>query len=295
MPSKREKILMPSNLETVDAALYEWINEELGIHATTNEGWKKVPTIWASAERAFQSKRNKDERDDDGTLVMPIITIERTGMVKDLANKGVLGVNIFANRDYRGGTLQISRRIQQEKTSNFSNADSKRKTGAHSTTSDPSVGHGQENFRRRGEEQTAVYEILSIPYPVYLNITYSINLRSEYQQQMNEMVSPFMSRLGGINSFMLRKDGHKYEVFIQPDFSIENNVSSLNADERTYQTKVEMKVLGYIIGEGKNQITPKVVIRETQARFKLARERTILEDEVEQISNKSSKERFYRG
>jgi len=56
-----------------------------------------------------------------------------------------------------------------------------------------------------------------------------------------------------------------------------------------------MKVLGYIIGEGKNQITPKVVIRETQARFKLARERTILEDEVEQISNKSSKERFYRG
>ena len=131
---------------------------------------------------------------------------------------------------------------------------------------------------------------MSIPMPVYVDISYKILLRSEYQQQMNEMTTPFITRTGGINHFILKKDGHRYEAFIQQDFSQDNNVSSLDTDERMYETTVEIKVLGYLIGEGKNQERPKVVIRENAVEVKIPKEQVIFGDIPEHIDKRG----FYR-
>jgi hypothetical protein len=59
--------------------------------------------------------------------------------------------------------------------------------------------------------------------PVYLDITYSIMIRTEYQEQMNDLVTPFMTRTGGINYFIAKHDGHRFESFIQSDFTQDNN------------------------------------------------------------------------
>ena len=59
----RIKKIMPSTLETIDRAFYEWVDESLNIFSSTNTGWKKVPLTWVSAERSFQVKNNKDLRD----------------------------------------------------------------------------------------------------------------------------------------------------------------------------------------------------------------------------------------
>jgi hypothetical protein len=55
MPSKVET-LRPSTFETIDASVLEWVSNVLDIYATTNEGWKKVPVVWMTAERAFPAK-----------------------------------------------------------------------------------------------------------------------------------------------------------------------------------------------------------------------------------------------
>ena len=61
MPNKstKQKTLSPSTLETVDFALYNWLNEKLDIYTDSNEGRRKVPIIWITAERAFQVKDDK--------------------------------------------------------------------------------------------------------------------------------------------------------------------------------------------------------------------------------------------
>ena len=72
--------IQPSTLETIDYAFYDFINEYMNLRANTNKGWKKVPIIWSTPERAFLSK-NKQEPpifDDDGTLIYPLISISRT-------------------------------------------------------------------------------------------------------------------------------------------------------------------------------------------------------------------------
>lgn len=277
-----EQFLMPSDFENIDAAIFEWVDEKLNIFATTNTGWRKVKCFWANEERSFMVKSDKERRDSEGTLILPIIAVKRGNVQKDLSNKGYFGVNLFPINDEKGGTLTIARIIQQDKTKEFVNNDSKRRI-------DNTLGQENGRNRKPEEEKTKVYEILTTAYPVYLDIAYEINIKTEYLQQMNEILTPFITKPGGINSFMLRRNGHKYEAFIQQDFGNEDNADSLDDKERTFNAKVQIKVLGYIMGQGKNDPQPKVTIRETAAKFRLQRERIIVGD-----INQEIKKGFYR-
>ena len=232
----KEEFFLPSTIETIDAALTNFVRDELSIFCTTHEGWKRTPVIWTSAERSFQIKSNKDLRDDNGVLVKPVITIERAAITKDLAKKGAIFADVPPVGDEKRGTITIARQIKQDKTSNFANADAKRK-------------FKQINFKTGKPTNKVVYETITIPLPIYIEVTYKVGLHAEYQQQINEMIAPFIVAGGGINYRIIKsvEGDHSYEVFIQGGFSSSNNVSSLSSEERKFQTDIEIKVLGYII------------------------------------------------
>ena len=40
--------LMPSSIETIDYALYNFINDELNVNVTTNKGFEKIPVIFSN-------------------------------------------------------------------------------------------------------------------------------------------------------------------------------------------------------------------------------------------------------
>ena len=270
MPRK-EFPIVPSTLESIDEALFGYI-DDLDLKATTNKGWKKTPIIWTSAERSYQIKNDKDIRDGVGSLILPLITVERTSVVKDMSKKGVFWGNIDRNKE--GGSISFSRRINQDKTSNFANADSYRL-------------NKQLNFPR--ENKKVVYETMSMPMPTYIEISYMISLRTEYQQQMNELMTPFVTKTGAINYFVMRQNGHFYEGFIQGNFMAGNNLAGLGEEERKYETKIDIKVLGYLLGEGKNQETPKMVITENAVEVKIPREKVILGDIDEHLTEQQRK------
>tara|TARA_Y100000114_G_scaffold156978_1_gene186370 strand:+ start:1767 stop:2624 length:858 start_codon:yes stop_codon:yes gene_type:complete len=277
--------IQPSTLETIDFALFDFINKKMNNSSTRNDGWEKVPVIWVSSERSFLSKNNKDLRDDDGTIKLPLITIEKTSVAKDLTFKGAYYGNPVNFTDpARGGRISISRRIVKDKTSNFAAADNiKNISGVKSKSG------GQSYFPRKKTEKI-VYETLNMPMPVYLTINYTVTVRAQYIQQMNELTSPFATLGGHINSFLIRKDGHRYETFVQSDFALNNNVSNLGVDERIYDTKFNFKVLGYIIGEGPNGDRPRIIKRENAVEVKIPREHIILDEIPERNDNKG----FYR-
>ena len=256
-----------SGLENVDRAMWRWLEEEMNLHCTTNKGWKKVTTKWVAGERAYAAKNKKEFRDSAGALVLPVITLQRDSVKKDPAFKGTAQAHIPGVGDYKGGSLQISRRINQKKTADFARADSTRK-------------HGQPNFRTRKKEKV-VYQTASIPMPVYLEMTYTVSIWTEYQQQMNEIVRPFATRRGGINNFVVEHEGRRYEAFMDADFSTESNVTELGADERKYEAKVNIRVLAKVFGDGTNADQPKVVVRESAVEVVIPRERVIMADDPE--------------
>ena len=108
------------------------------------------------------------------------------------------------------------------------------------------------------------------------------------------MISPFVTKTGGVNHFILKKDGHLYEGFIQSDFSQNNNAGSLSEEERKYQTNLDIRVLGYLIGADKNDEQPKIVRRESRVEVKIPRERVIKGDINEYLKDDKGGTGFYR-
>ena len=263
VPALKEITFMPSTIETIDYALHEWLNEELNIFCTTNDGWKKVPIIWSMPERAFQVKENKELRNLDDIFTFPVMSVERASLIKDPTMKGVAWSHIARQNDPKGGTLTVARRIQQEKTANFANKDARRRFNQSTYPFD---------------NKKVVYETITMPLPTYVVANYKVTITTEYQQQMNEIFTPFITSTGQINNFFINKDGHRFEGFIQGEFGLENNISNLGEEERKFQTTIDLKILGYLMGANKNDEQPKVTIRESAVEFKFVRERVIMGD-----------------
>jgi len=277
-----EEIFMPSTLETIDYAVYNWLNDDLNIFATTNKGWKKIPIVWASPERA-KFRDDKEVRDSTGALIFPVVSVERGAISKELSKRTKVYAPIQRMKDIQGGQLVISRVINQEKTSNFATADAYKTKRAD----------GDPDRNRPRNNKKVVYQTKSIPIPTYLEINYSITVQTEYQQQMNEALSSFMAheRPGPDNYFMVQHDGYKYEAFMDTSYEMNNNISNLEEEERRYQTKINIRVIGYIFSPDENGNRPRITTRENAVEFKISRERVLLDEKPEHIG----KDGFYKG
>jgi hypothetical protein len=291
MPTNETEIPFgPSTIETIDYAVFNWVNEVLNVHSETNRGFKKVPVVWVSAERSFQIKNNVDLRETTGVFSLPVITLERTNMVKSLSSKGSIYGNVYPVNDDQGGSIAITKQINQYKSSNFINADSAR------STSDPYHKSKRTGIRyaiKTEEKPKIVYETITIPIPVYVNVSYTIGIKAEFQQQFNQIITPFMTRPAGLNYVSLNHERHVFEGFLGENFAQSTNASALEEEERRYESNIDFKVLGYLIGDDKNQITPRVVRRQNFVDVKIPREHVILGDIPEHTGSLSS-EPFYR-
>jgi len=240
-----------STLETIDTGMHEWIDEVLDLHTRTNRGIYKVPVIWLGTERAWQIKNDARFRDKIGKLILPIISINRDSVAKDPSFKGAFQAHMVEQNDYKGGAHEVSNEINGEKTSNFQN---NLKPGTQET------GYVDENH-------LVVKNYYTSPIPSYVTINYSITIRTEYQQQMNDLLTPFITRTGQVNAFKFRKDNHTYEAFIQQDYSMNNNTVNVGEEERMFETKVTIKTLGYLVGEGFNRPRPVNAKRESRPKI----------------------------
>ena len=277
--------LAASTHEMIDTALYNFINDELNIFCTTNEGFAKVPVTFAVAERAHQIKNDPTLRPNGRTLRYPLIAISKDSMNRNPQNKGKYGVDVFPYFGYykRGGSIDIARVVNQNKTKNFANSNAIRRSG---TKQDP-------NHQTFPEvNKNIVYDTLSVPMPTFVEIGYTVTAITEYQQQINEIAQVFQTFTGTPGMFNISHEGNRYEAIISPDFAIENNAEGLDLNERLFKVNLNTTVYGYLIGADKNQETPKVVVRESAAKVSIGRERSVLGDEVPYHQDTKSK---YRG
>lgn len=287
MTETKELDFNPSNIETVDQSFYEWINEYMNVYSTTSDGWKKVPIIWLSSERAYQLKADKDLRDSSGMLKLPLISIERVSINKDPQKTGTFPANIREVNDEKGGTLTVARRVNQVKTSNFQNADNLK----HGFNRVYPLNANDKQYQRNNK---VVYQTITVPVPIHLNIMYSLHIKCDYMQQLNEIITPFFTKNGNTRNFVFTsKDKHKFEAFIKGDFGVTNNSSNLGTERKMYTSKIEIEVLGRIFGQGDNQEKPKIVIRENAVEVKFPREHVILGDDID-FTNLSKNKSKYR-
>ncbi len=257
-----------STLEDVDFAVYNFVNDVMDINVKTNKGFKKVPIIWSGSERAFNIKDDDILRDKNGMIILPVVSIERVSVKKNEKSRVIPFSMVDPVGDLKGGYLTINKIIQQDKTRNFANADAYRR-------------RGQENFPlyKKDKNDKVVYETLTIPIPIYVDVGYKIVLRTEYQEQMNDMLVPLIRVSNAHRRVMVEHKSNMYEAFFGEDYTMSNNISNYESNERKYETSIDLNVYGYLIGDEKNQKQPRVVKRENAVQIRFARERIVVQDE----------------
>ena len=70
-----------------------------------------------------------------------------------------------------------------------------------------------------------------------------------------------------------------FSFLVSINFAQDFNVPTLGENERYFETSINIRVLGYLIGDGKNQIRPKIVSRENAVTVKIPREHVIFGDD----------------
>ena len=268
----------PSTLETIDTAFFNYLNDDLNIFCNTNEGFHKVPVVFASPERAFQIKDDPKLRPNGRTLEYPMMSIVRGTVVNNPSNKGKYGVYIPPYYGFykKGGAIPFARRVNQEKSRERANLTAKKI-------------FKQDNFPFDNEK--VVYDTLYIPMPTYVEVTYEVKLITEYQSQMNEIVQAFLGSFSTPVAFNIEHDGHLFEVFGDETFTNEGNNSGLGLEERIFKSTTTLTVLGYVIGAGDNDKVPTVTVRESAAEVTIGRERVVLGDEPEFHAGRKDKYR----
>ena len=295
----------PSTIETIDSAFLKFI-QSLNLHAKTNKGFAPVPIIWVGAERTYQLKNDLTLRDSEGLLKLPLITVERKDIVKD-PTKSIIPANVPDLGT--GGLIPVRQRIMQDKTNTFISAQNVRKSGA-----DSDVGQSQEKLpyhraishapvanmfdvRPRNSKSKIVYETTYVPVPVYVTVKYEVHLRAEYQQQMNTLLTPFISAHSPMGRnhkyFTLTHDNHMFEGFIDGTFSNDNNAAKLDEEERIFNSVVNIEILGYLIGGAENENSDLTRKIESIVDVKIPRERVIIGDTFER-TNKTGTDPFYK-
>lgn len=266
MKNSNVENLSPSNIETVDMALYNWINETMDIRCDTADGFKKVPIIWVSAERSYQIKSDQNLRDHRGALIPPIISVDRTGINKSNEARGAFQ-NSIVNNDER---YFISQKMNQKRTSEYANNNSLRNTGALNFATKKYV-----------KNEKVVYQFKEILKPIYIEFSYKVSFISQYQQQMNQMIQPFLVRTGSNRYTIIENDGKKFELFIDPTINQSNNLDNLDTEERKYNSSITLKVYGYLVGSDVNQEDSIIKVRENAVEVKLAKESIVFPEDLD--------------
>lgn len=266
----------PSTIETVDGAILDWVERNVPI-VRTKTGSRVPPVLWATAERSYQVKNDIDIRDENGMMIYPVITIQRTSMEKSLTRRVGLPNTFSLGPD--SSAFQIAKVINQEKSKNFANQDS-----MSSGNFDPLLCNNR-----------VVYDVYTVPAPVYVNVNYKITFRAEFQQQMNDMILPYIIYPKGINEVIIGRDNHSYPAFVQEALTYSDNLQDFTEEERVLQVSYDIKVLAYFVGGNKSDPNAFPSRRETIVSVELPKEVAIV-GEMSQYQNlfgASAMKKFY--
>tara|TARA_Y100000592_G_C5480679_1_gene325253 strand:+ start:4977 stop:6122 length:1146 start_codon:yes stop_codon:yes gene_type:complete len=227
---------MPScGIEDVDRAMFKLFNEDLPFYYELDGDMKRIPCIFAGGERAMILRRKKPLRDRQGALILPMVSIMRSGL-DQTAEKGI---------GPGEGTLTIKKKLapedrQYKRLFNPQGLINQDGIGTRTGDTNPNLGISNKN----------VYEVITIPAPRFYKATYEITFWAQYLQQMNDIIEAFISsqNISSALSFKIETEkGYWFVAIVESGLSDSTNFDGYADDERVIKTSITMSVTGYLI------------------------------------------------
>ena len=261
------EFLIPTcTVEDVDRALFNLFDVDLDLFYKHEGAVVRVPVVFATGERFAILSRNKPLRDKNDTLILPLVSIARSSISKDmtrgLATNQTAPVTI--KRRLSKEDVEYQRIMNKEALRNQDD----RAHNAHMIGSDRGQGTKPGQIAsRRNAPQTApayragklltepdlrnnIYEIFELPNVRYYTATYDVTIWTQYTQQMNDLLMSFMnaSHTNSKMSFRIETSkGYYFVAYLDSALSPGNNFDDFTDSERIVRCSFTMSVPAYIL------------------------------------------------
>lgn len=263
-----EDFEIPScTIEDVDRALFELFDKDLPFTFKHKEGTRKSPVIFASGERFAVLRRKKPLRDKSGVLILPLVSIMRTGITQSPSmgagtsqnqrivikqklaesdndyQKIINKANILNSDDISIGSKD-ARVVSKEGNANVANnPDQKNLTNRNTVkhkkaTLNPKIGDN-------------IFEVITMAPPKYYTASYEITFWAQYTSQMNDMIMALMTLYQSYSQRTFRletKKGYWFVAYVDEELSPGNNFDEFTDSERLIRYSFSLKVPAYILG-----------------------------------------------
>ena len=286
MPSKKSKVIKnfegdnpPSDfefpsigIEDIDRAVFELFDLKLNFQVTQKGESKKVPVVFAAGERFALTRRKNPIRDKNNALILPVISVMRGDIdfSSDMGGKKTA----IAFREQPSYTIKkrLSKRdreyqniINKQGISNQDNVSAKKNfinndivpgNDAHPGTIASRRNGNANSFIANGDRITLkedirnnIFEIIDIPYPEFISISYDVIFWTQYLTQSNEMMETLLLNFEGQGEEITMKTSAGFELvaFFKPPFSNNSNLDNYSDDERIIKHTISFTVPGYIL------------------------------------------------
>ena len=248
---------IPGNgIQDVDKAFFNLFSEKLPlvyrVSKSTGET-RRIPVMFASGERFAVLSKQTPMRDDNGALILPMISISRSG-VEFETTKG-------AGISDRVPETVIKRKIAPE------SAQYKNLLGSSRESLFKNKNQLISSGRMLGVEyEDNIYEYITIPTPKYFTAKYEVTIWCQYVQQLNDFLETVLSSFPQPNGRTIRIDspnGYWFVAHFEQSITQDNNFSDYTDSERLVKATLVAEVPGFIVS--KNPNTPNNVKRYTSS------------------------------
>jgi len=261
-----------AGIEDIDRAIFDLFDKNISFEVLSNNELVKVPVVFAAGERFALTRRKNPIRDDNNTLILPLIAISRnnvdfsngqSGRGSAITTRYQTGYVIKKrlsdhDRDYQNIINKFGIQNQDNVSSrkNFLGSDVTPGNGANPGTVASRRQNNNLRFSKSGlitlsneSISNNIFEVIQIPYPIFLTIDYNVVFWSQYMIQMNEMQETFLSNmLGQSEEFVIKSTkGYEYVAKSSTSFNSEFNFSNYTDSERIIKASINLKVSGYIL------------------------------------------------
>ena len=233
-----ETYTIPScGLEDLDKAVFNLFDKQIPLYFTLEGENKKVPVIFATGERYALLRRKKPIIDRTGALILPLISITRSG-VDSTNKKGGSNNEMF--------THVLKKRISEKdivhrQLKNFENLEN---------VNTSSVKDKEKDFTLKNSLSKNLIETIEIPPIKYFTANYDITIWSSFTQQMNDFLEVIINSytINPARSLRIESDnGYWFTAHIDQSFSQDTNYSDYTDAERYMKYSIKLEAAGYII------------------------------------------------
>lgn len=231
--------VIPScGLEDLDKAVFDLFDKSIPLFYNKEGEQHKVPVVFATGERFAILRRKEPLQDKAGALILPLISITRTGL-ENVPAKGISNNQMFPH--------VIKKRLSAKDLEHRQN---KNIEGLENGRSLNRENINNKDFSLEPNFKNNVVETIEMPPVKYFGATYEVTIWSSFTQQMNKLLEAIMSAYTINPGQQFRLDspkGYWFPAFVDSSLSANTTYDDFTDNERFVRYSLTVNTTGYLI------------------------------------------------